>query len=83
MRDVRIHKRFGHGSLCFVDDEQSLGILVTQFDRKSEVIVVDAKTMSSDPVAVIEIPSRIPYGFHASFLTEVRKPAESMDALWF
>jgi carotenoid cleavage dioxygenase-like enzyme len=47
--------------LCFVQDENT---------GKSEVIVVDAKTMSSDPVAVIKLPRRVPYGFHSLFMTE-------------
>lgn len=33
--------------------------------------VIDAKTMSADPVAVVELPHRVPYGFHAFFVTEV------------
>ena len=39
--------------------------------RKSAVNVIDAKTMSADPVAVVELPTRVPYGFHAFFVTEV------------
>ncbi|KAM7265217.1 hypothetical protein ACFE04_002900 [Oxalis oulophora] len=38
--------------------------------RKSYINVIDAKTMSPDPVAVVEMPSRVPYGFHAFFVTE-------------
>ncbi|KAL6562810.1 Dixin [Orobanche hederae] len=38
--------------------------------RKSAVNVIDAKTMSPDPVAVVELPKRVPYGFHAFFVTE-------------
>ncbi|KAK4488621.1 hypothetical protein RD792_004390 [Penstemon davidsonii] len=37
---------------------------------KSAVNVIDAKTMSPDPVAVVELPKRVPYGFHAFFVTE-------------
>lgn len=33
--------------------------------------VIDAKTMSPDPVAVVDLPSRVPPGFHALFVTEV------------
>lgn len=36
--------------------------------------VIDAKTMSAEPVAVVELPHRVPYGFHAFFVTEVLKP---------
>jgi hypothetical protein len=35
------------------------------------VNVIDAKTMSPDPVAVVELPNRVPYGFHAFFVNEV------------
>jgi carotenoid cleavage dioxygenase len=35
------------------------------------VNVIDAKTMSADPVAVVELPHRVPYGFHAFFVSEV------------
>ncbi|WMV10822.1 hypothetical protein MTR67_004207 [Solanum verrucosum] len=38
--------------------------------RKSAVNVIDAKTMSMEPVAVVELPKRVPYGFHAFFVTE-------------
>ncbi|RWV87085.1 hypothetical protein GW17_00050961 [Ensete ventricosum] len=40
-------------------------------ELKSEVNVIDAKTMSADPVAVVELPARVPHGFHAFFVTEV------------
>ena len=33
--------------------------------------VIDAKTMSPDPVAIVELPNRVPYGFHAFFVTDV------------
>ncbi|XP_045799566.1 carotenoid 9,10(9',10')-cleavage dioxygenase 1-like [Trifolium pratense] len=38
--------------------------------RKSSVHVIDAKTMSADPIAVVELPRRVPYSFHSFFLTE-------------
>jgi carotenoid 9,10(9',10')-cleavage dioxygenase 1 len=33
--------------------------------------VIDAKTMSAEPTAVVELPARVPYGFHAFFVNEV------------
>lgn len=47
--------------IFFVHDENT---------GKSEVNVIDAKTMSPDPVAVVELPNRVPYGFHAFFVNE-------------
>nr|ACO87673.1 carotenoid cleavage dioxygenase [Brachypodium sylvaticum] len=47
--------------IFFVHDENT---------GKSEVNVIDAKTMSADPVAVVELPNRVPYGFHAFFVNE-------------
>ncbi|KAK1551742.1 hypothetical protein Q3G72_003879 [Acer saccharum] len=50
------------GYLIFFSHDEKTG--------KSAVIVIDAKTMSADPVAVVELPHRVPYGFHAFFVTE-------------
>ncbi|CAK9140388.1 unnamed protein product [Ilex paraguariensis] len=47
--------------IFFVHDEKT---------GKSAVNVINAKTMSANPVAVIELPHRVPYGFHAFFVTE-------------
>ncbi|PKI33427.1 hypothetical protein CRG98_046190 [Punica granatum] len=47
--------------ILFVHDEKT---------GKSSVNVIDAKTMSADPVAVVDLPRRVPYGFHALFVTE-------------
>ncbi|CAI9768845.1 unnamed protein product [Fraxinus pennsylvanica] len=50
------------GYLIFFAHDENTG--------KSVVKVIDAKTMSPDPVAVVELPKRVPYGFHAFFMTE-------------
>ncbi|CAN5968873.1 unnamed protein product [Sphagnum jensenii] len=49
--------------ICFVHDER-IG--------NSEVVIIDAKTMASKPVAVISLPSKVPSGFHSTFLSQVR-----------
>ncbi|XP_059649112.1 carotenoid 9,10(9',10')-cleavage dioxygenase 1 isoform X1 [Cornus florida] len=50
------------GYLIFFAHDENTG--------KSAVNVIDAKTMSADPVAVVELPHRVPHGFHAFFVTE-------------
>ncbi|OAY40002.1 carotenoid 9,10(9',10')-cleavage dioxygenase 1 [Manihot esculenta] len=57
------------GYLIFFTHDENTG--------KSSVNVIDAKTMSSDPVAVVELPHRVPYGFHAFFVTEEQLQAQS------
>ncbi|CAF2263721.1 unnamed protein product [Brassica rapa] len=51
--------------------------------KKSCVNVIDAKTMSAEPVAVVELPHRVPYGFHAFFVTEVLKPKPIIIYIFF
>jgi carotenoid cleavage dioxygenase-like enzyme len=38
--------------------------------RNSEVVIIDAQTMASKPVAVISLPSKVPSGFHSIFLSQ-------------
>ncbi|KAI7757456.1 hypothetical protein M8C21_018443 [Ambrosia artemisiifolia] len=35
----------------------------------SRAIIVDAKNFTSEPVAIITLPSRVPYGFHGAFMS--------------
>ncbi|PWA55735.1 carotenoid cleavage dioxygenase 1 [Artemisia annua] len=57
-----------------VDNEEDDGYLIffthDENTGKSSVTVIDAKTMSPNPVAVVPLPHRVPYGFHAFFVTE-------------
>jgi carotenoid cleavage dioxygenase len=52
------------------DDGYLIHFVHDENTGKSGVNVIDAKTMSADPVAVVELPKRVPYGFHAFFVTE-------------
>ena len=36
----------------------------------SECVIYSAKTMSSQPLARIMLPQRVPYGFHGEFVTK-------------
>jgi carotenoid cleavage dioxygenase-like enzyme len=39
--------------------------------RKSETVIIDAKTMASEPVGVVNLPTRVPCGFHSIFVSQV------------
>nr|WLW35588.1 9-cis-epoxycarotenoid dioxygenase NCED1 [Nymphaea hybrid cultivar] len=52
------------------DDGYLIFFVHDENNGKSEINVIDAKTMSSEPVAVVELPASVPYGFHAFFVTE-------------
>nr|ABS19630.2 carotenoid cleavage dioxygenase [Bixa orellana] len=58
------------GTTSDEDDGYLIFFLHDENTGKSFVNVIDAKTMSADPVAVVELPHRVPYGFHAFFVTE-------------
>ncbi|KAL6981234.1 Dixin [Sarracenia purpurea var. burkii] len=60
------------------DDGYLIFYVHDEVNGNSAVYVIDAKTMSANPVAVIELPHRVPYGFHALFVTEeqLREQAE-------
>lgn len=52
------------------DDGYLLNFVYDENTGISEMVVIDAKTMSPDPVAVVELPTRVPFGFHALFVNE-------------
>ncbi|XP_049368759.1 carotenoid 9,10(9',10')-cleavage dioxygenase 1-like isoform X1 [Solanum verrucosum] len=58
------------GTECEEDDGYLILFVHDENTGKSSVNVFDAKTMSAEPVAVVELPKRVPYGFHAFFVTE-------------
>ncbi|OMO69765.1 Carotenoid oxygenase [Corchorus capsularis] len=58
------------GTACEEDDGYLIFFVHDENTGKSSVNVIDAKTMSADPVAVVDLPHRVPYGFHALFVTE-------------
>ncbi|KAG5539063.1 hypothetical protein RHGRI_019574 [Rhododendron griersonianum] len=63
------------------DDGYLVFFVYDEASGKSAVNVIDAKTMSADPVAVVELPNRVPYGFHALFVTEVRATSRTSKTM--
>jgi carotenoid cleavage dioxygenase len=78
--------RFG-GEAIFVprstesDIAEDDGYLITfvhdEINGTSEAVIIDAKTMAADPVAVVKLPNRVPYGFHAIFMSEEQLAMQS------
>ncbi|XP_078436385.1 carotenoid 9,10(9',10')-cleavage dioxygenase-like [Wolffia australiana] len=63
-----------HGVSSDEDDGYLIFFVYDESTGKSEVTVLDAKTLSPDPVAVVELPKRVPYGFHGIFMSERVNP---------
>ncbi|KAG0605587.1 hypothetical protein M758_9G071000 [Ceratodon purpureus] len=52
------------------DDGYLISFVHDEINETSEVIIIDAKTMDPEPVAVVKLPRRVPHGFHAHFVSE-------------
>ena len=54
--------------------EEDDGYLVTYMHDEStgasSMVVYDAKTMASEPIARVALPQRVPYGFHGEWMSE-------------
>lgn len=57
-----------------VTDEQGwlLTFVYDEASKVSELVIIDAQDFTASPVAKIQIPQRVPYGFHGMWLNEVR-----------
>lgn len=52
------------------DDGWLVTYVFDQAEGRSELIVVDAREFSAEPVARVQIPARVPFGFHGIWLSE-------------
>ena len=52
------------------DDGYLMSFVYDAADNKSELIIVDAGTMSNEPVATVHLPTRVPAGFHGSWVAD-------------
>ena len=52
------------------DDGYLLSFVYDAAENKSELIIVDASNMASDPVARVHLPVRVPAGFHGSWVAD-------------
>lgn len=52
------------------DDGWLLSLVHDHQSETSELLVIDAKNFTADPIARVMIPQRVPYGFHSAWVTE-------------
>ena len=48
-------------------------VLALRYDReldRSDLVVLDANPFGGDPVAVVQLPRRVPIGFHGSWVSD-------------
>jgi carotenoid cleavage dioxygenase-like enzyme len=50
------------------DDGWLLAFVYDANDDRSDFVVLDARDLTADPVAVVHLPTRVPHGFHGSWL---------------
>lgn len=52
------------------DDGYLLSLVYDGATNTSELVIVDASTMSDEPVARVHLPTRVPAGFHGSWVAD-------------
>ena len=50
------------------DDGWLVTYVYDQTQRAAEMVVVNAQDMTAEPVARVQIPARVPYGFHGAWV---------------
>ncbi|HVJ99020.1 MAG TPA: carotenoid oxygenase family protein [Acidimicrobiia bacterium] len=66
--------RYSSGEWLFVPtgDAEGEGVIMTfvhdKADDKTSLTVLDARDVAAGPMARVELPQRVPYGFHAAFV---------------
>jgi carotenoid cleavage dioxygenase-like enzyme len=62
------------------DDGFLLVYVHKEGEASSRLHVYDAATMASEPLAVVRLPQRVPFGFHSTWLTAAQLKAQTADA---
>jgi carotenoid cleavage dioxygenase len=64
------------------DDGYLVTFVADEATGRSEVWVLDARHLDAEPVARLAVPTRVPTGFHATWVTrdEIRSQEASLSA---
>lgn len=54
------------------DDGWLLTFVYDENEQQSELVVFDAQNLTDEPIARVMIPQRVPYGFHAIWISEAQ-----------
>lgn len=57
------------------DEGWAMGFVYDSATDSSDLVILDASTPGSDPVARVHLPQRVPYGFHGSWIADSVLPA--------
>lgn len=49
-------------------DGYLLTVVYRTAENRSDLVILDANNIAAEPIAIIKIPHRIPYGFHGNFM---------------
>jgi carotenoid cleavage dioxygenase-like enzyme len=49
-------------------DGYLLTVVYRTNENRSDVVILDAQNVSQQPIAILKIPHRIPFGFHGNFI---------------
>jgi carotenoid cleavage dioxygenase-like enzyme len=56
------------------DDGWAMGLVYDDATERSELVIVDASDAAAGPVARVQLPRRVPYGFHGSWISDAELP---------
>ena len=56
------------------DDGWLMTVVYDAAEDRSDVVILDAADMTSDPVATIQLPARVPIGFHGNWVRDSVTP---------
>ena len=52
------------------DDGWVMAYVYDARENRSDVVILHAQDFEGEPVATIQLPARVPFGFHGSFVAD-------------